>query len=529
MSTMQTVLFDVAIPGPSLAGPSARPSTSARPGREVLQVRPQAPEQGEQVAAPAAPPSEAAPRPKQSIEAPAAPAKPARAAHKQPGQPATEPTSAPAETAPPQTPFAELMRRLAAEAGSIEGADQMVFLSAEAEAPADGLTATAAATLTANVAAGATPVAPSPLAEVAGEALPDSAGSQTPGGQAMASTLPAAAASSTVLPGPVDLAAGLTGASTGTEEQPSALAGEAPAPGGTPSPDSAAAPTGPPILLSMAASEPSEAGPRGGALDAFEEPPAADASPEPGRPPAPVEPLPFAQASANEGAKVPDLTHLAAGAETDPRQPAAQPATEAAPSAKPGATAPGAAVSFLSAYSTDDTTQTAEAAASAPAAARPAAQAPVANQVADALAGAASRDGQQVVVRLNPPELGHVRVTIQADGDGVRGLVEVDNPRTLAQLERESTQLVGRLADSGVECRRIEIVLHEPPQRDPADGSGLPWGQQPGWAQREGTADGGQPAAGGPMADIGEEDLVGAASGPAAASYVTEHSINVWM
>ena len=88
-------------------------------------------------------------------------------------------------------------------------------------------------------------------------------------------------------------------------------------------------------------------------------------------------------------------------------------------------------------------------------------RAPVMDQVADSLGQNALRVGQQITIRLNPPELGAVRLTLEADGKDLRGVLEVENPRALGELQREAPSLMNRLAEIGVQVRRLDIGLNE--------------------------------------------------------------------
>ena len=157
--------------------------------------------------------------------------------------------------------------------------------------------------------------------------------------------------------------------------------------------------------------------------------------------------------------------------------------------------------------------------------AEPRPQTPVIDQIAESLPDVGLRVGQQIVIRLNPPHLGRVRLTLQAEGREIRGVVHVDNPRTFHDLQRETTQLASRLAEGGVQLRRLEVQLSNP-DRDGQTDSTLPQYQegrqnapQRDAPDREGDPDGGgrlEPAPPG-----GEEDpLTGRAD---------DDSINVWI
>ncbi len=79
------------------------------------------------------------------------------------------------------------------------------------------------------------------------------------------------------------------------------------------------------------------------------------------------------------------------------------------------------------------------------------------DQIIQQIQASNNRLGEQIVIRLNPPELGQVRITLQMEGDGVRGVIHADNARTFEELQREAPLLVQRMAESGVNLRRVEV------------------------------------------------------------------------
>ncbi|MFP3937110.1 MAG: flagellar hook-length control protein FliK, partial [Phycisphaerae bacterium] len=83
----------------------------------------------------------------------------------------------------------------------------------------------------------------------------------------------------------------------------------------------------------------------------------------------------------------------------------------------------------------------------------------IAETVAENVNAGQIRSGRQLTVRLNPPELGSVRITFEANGEQLRGVLEVSNPRTLGELQREMPALMSRLSESGVQLRRMDLDL----------------------------------------------------------------------
>lgn len=165
----------------------------------------------------------------------------------------------------------------------------------------------------------------------------------------------------------------------------------------------------------------------------------------------------------------------------------------------------------------------------------PAAQAEdtsVAGQLTQTLRTRGGEVGQEIILRLHPPELGQVRMTLQAEGDHVRGVLVVENPRTYGQLHQEMPALVQRLADSGVDLRRLEIVLDERPDASTSDGSSsMP--RDEGGGQGPGADEG--RSGSGSQADAPEEPPAEAEPdrpppGPGGpAGQVGDESINVWI
>jgi len=137
----------------------------------------------------------------------------------------------------------------------------------------------------------------------------------------------------------------------------------------------------------------------------------------------------------------------------------------------------------------------------------------VADQVAESIRASGAPTGRQIVVQLQPPDLGRVRIVFRSEGDAVRGVVRVDNPETLSRLEREAAPLMQRLASSGIDVRRIDMMLSDSQGDDMTQNPAFREGQgrQNGWvaedpsgnASGEAFADAGQTTAGSETADPG--------------------------
>ncbi len=107
----------------------------------------------------------------------------------------------------------------------------------------------------------------------------------------------------------------------------------------------------------------------------------------------------------------------------------------------------------------------------------------VADQLAESIRASGTPMGRQIIVQLHPPELGRVRIMFRNEGGAVRGVVRVDNPETLSRLEREAAPLVQRLQASGIEVRRLDVMLNDSHDGDTTQNPAFREGQdrQNGW------------------------------------------------
>ena len=93
---------------------------------------------------------------------------------------------------------------------------------------------------------------------------------------------------------------------------------------------------------------------------------------------------------------------------------------------------------------------------------------------------------QQITVQLNPPELGKVLIKFQEQDNQITGLLEVSKTQTRIEIEQAIPQIVRGLQDSGIQIKRLDVVLSQGDQpdqealRDSASG-----GLQNGWAQQQ--------------------------------------------
>jgi flagellar hook-length control protein FliK len=96
---------------------------------------------------------------------------------------------------------------------------------------------------------------------------------------------------------------------------------------------------------------------------------------------------------------------------------------------------------------------------------RPLAQS-IGEQILDSVQASAARGDRQVLVRLNPPELGNVLVRFQEHGDLLTGTLEVSNGQTRREIELALPQVARTLQEAGVQVRRLEVVASDQSDMD---------------------------------------------------------------
>ncbi|MFN9941577.1 MAG: flagellar hook-length control protein FliK, partial [bacterium] len=91
----------------------------------------------------------------------------------------------------------------------------------------------------------------------------------------------------------------------------------------------------------------------------------------------------------------------------------------------------------------------------------------------------------QVKLRLHPPELGSLQVTIRVESQRMAARIEVEHVAARDILTANITELTDRLAEQGVEVQQLEITLVENNQW--SDGQGLMGNGDLGQQMNDGT------------------------------------------
>lgn len=69
--------------------------------------------------------------------------------------------------------------------------------------------------------------------------------------------------------------------------------------------------------------------------------------------------------------------------------------------------------------------------------------------------------GQEINIRLNPPELGTVSIKFQQQDGQIVGSVKVSNETTRYEIEQALPQIVRNLSEQGVQIKRMEVSLSD--------------------------------------------------------------------
>lgn len=83
------------------------------------------------------------------------------------------------------------------------------------------------------------------------------------------------------------------------------------------------------------------------------------------------------------------------------------------------------------------------------------------DQILGSIRSSLSNGEREINIRLNPPELGKVVIKFQEQNAQITGLLEVTETQTRYELEQALPQLIRDLQDSGIEIKRLVVVLAE--------------------------------------------------------------------
>ncbi|NIP28571.1 MAG: hypothetical protein GWN67_27940 [Phycisphaerae bacterium] len=74
---------------------------------------------------------------------------------------------------------------------------------------------------------------------------------------------------------------------------------------------------------------------------------------------------------------------------------------------------------------------------------------------------------QQITIRLNPPELGKVFIKFEEQENQITGLLEVSKAQTRYEVEQTLPHIIQNLADSGIQVKKLEVMLTDQSEQQP--------------------------------------------------------------
>lgn len=100
----------------------------------------------------------------------------------------------------------------------------------------------------------------------------------------------------------------------------------------------------------------------------------------------------------------------------------------------------------------------------------------VGRQIQESIHSSLKQGEQQITIRLNPPELGKVSIQFHQQDGQLVGLLEVSRAQTRAEIQQALPQIIQNLAESGIQVKRLEVMLTNQQEqqgfRDPSLASG---------------------------------------------------------
>jgi flagellar hook-length control protein FliK len=90
----------------------------------------------------------------------------------------------------------------------------------------------------------------------------------------------------------------------------------------------------------------------------------------------------------------------------------------------------------------------------------------VGEQILDSLKASMTQGDRQVLIRLQPPELGMVLVRFREQGELLDGMLQVDRTDTRREIEQALPEVVRSLQDAGIGIRRLDVTDGDSPGQD---------------------------------------------------------------
>jgi flagellar hook-length control protein FliK len=95
-------------------------------------------------------------------------------------------------------------------------------------------------------------------------------------------------------------------------------------------------------------------------------------------------------------------------------------------------------------------------------------------QILDYVHASLARGDRQLLIRLDPPELGSVTMRFQEQRGLIEGVLEVSKDQTRWELEEALPQALRSLQEAGIQIRRLDVMVSDQSEKEPQREQ---WGQ----------------------------------------------------
>lgn len=107
------------------------------------------------------------------------------------------------------------------------------------------------------------------------------------------------------------------------------------------------------------------------------------------------------------------------------------------------------------------------------------------NRVVKAAQAVLSRGSSMIQIRLDPPELGHLRISIRQLQSGMQVQLQATNVRALQMIDQSSGELRAALEGQGIQATKIDVQLRSELRNDQSTSLGQNFGHSPNEENQE--------------------------------------------
>jgi flagellar hook-length control protein FliK len=90
----------------------------------------------------------------------------------------------------------------------------------------------------------------------------------------------------------------------------------------------------------------------------------------------------------------------------------------------------------------------------------------VREQILDSVQASVAQGDREILIRLQPPELGTVTVRLQEQGEHLEGTIEVSKIETRREIEQALPEVMRSLQDAGIQIRKLDVTSNDASGQD---------------------------------------------------------------